>query len=265
MKRSKRRESRRQEIREMNFHQTREEHQAATFKAAPPLQPKNQLQAEYIHAINCRPYVLCSGLAGVGKTYIAGRLAARELKGKEIERIVLIRPAASASKSLGYFKGTVEEKMKSWLAPIMGALQDEFSPSEIAYMMKEGVDRLICQPLETVKGNSWKNAFVIVDEAEDCTIKELKSLMTRLGTNSTMVICGDVTQVDIKRSGMYDLLEAMKRSPILNDAISHIAFEDYEDIIRSRAVRDIVEGFDEADGIRLGLVEKSCNDYHDWA
>lgn len=220
-----------------------------SFKAATALKPQNEVQSRYINAINHTAITIATGHAGTGKTYIPTRIASLWLKQKAIEKIVLIRPAASASNSLGFFKGTKEDKMLQWLQPILGTLRKEFSPGQLEYMLNEEIGMIEFCPLETAKGNSWDNAFIIVDEAEDCTLKELKTLMTRIGENSTMVICGDINQVDINTSGTKEFLKLRENSRLLKDTVQHIDFCDYDDIVRSEAVKDIIMGWDEAEGL----------------
>lgn len=228
---------------------TRSKKVESHFKALPPLQPQNQIQAEFIHSINNYPITIATGHPGTGKTYIPTRIASLWLKQNAIDKIVLVRPAASASQSLGFFKGTKEEKMAQWLQPILGTLREEFSPGQLEYLMNEEIGAIEFVPLETAKGSSWKNAFIIVDEAEDCNIKEIKTLLTRLGTNSTMAICGDINQVDIDQCGVGDFLDLREKSERLYNAVQHVDFCDYDDIVRSDAVKEIIMGWDEAEGI----------------
>lgn len=221
----------------------------ASFKAAPALKPQNEVQSHYINYINTAPVTIATGHAGTGKTYIPTRMASLWYKQRAIDRIILVRPAASASNSLGFFKGTKEDKMREWIQPILSTLREEFSPGQLEYMMSEEIGAIEFCPLETAKGNSWKNAFIIVDEAEDCNMKEIKTLLTRLGENSTMCICGDINQVDINRSGVGEFLETREKSLLLKESVKHIDFNDYDDIVRSDTVRNIIMGFDEAAGI----------------
>lgn len=221
----------------------------ASFKPVPTLKPRTEVQAQFINYINTAPVTIATGHAGTGKTYIPTRIASLWLKQKAIDKIILVRPAASASNSLGFFKGTKEEKMREWIQPILGTLKEEFSPGQLDYLMSEEIEAIQFCPLETAKGNSWKNAFIIVDEAEDCNLKEIKTLLTRLGENSTMAICGDINQVDIAKSGVGEFLEVRDRSPLLQDAVKHVDFCDYDDIVRSDTVKAIILGWDHADGI----------------
>ena len=224
---------------------TREDRIENSFRPSPPLVPKNQSQAELIECLNQSPYTLITGHPGTGKTYIPTRLASLWYKQNAISQIILVRPAASASQSLGFFKGDHIEKMKQWLRPILSTLSEEFSPGQLKYMMSEEVGALQFVPLETAKGNSWKDAFVIVDEAEDCNLKEMITLMSRLGTNSTMAICGDINQVDISSSGLGEMLALRDKSETLVKCVDHISFDDYDDIVRSLAVKNFIIGLDE--------------------
>ena len=212
-------------------------------KAPPILEPQNQQQSEYMHSIRTVPYTIATGYAGTGKTYIPVRMACDFYQNKDIRKIVLARPAVSQSKSLGFFKGTKEEKMQNWLAPIWSTLLEVFSESKLMTMIE--YNELEFVPLETIKGNSWKDSFIIIDEAEDCTLKELKSILTRLGTNSTMVLCGDIGQADLRNSGLSQLLSLMEKNNRLGRMIDHHAFDDADDIVRSEACKEIILGFEE--------------------
>lgn len=225
---------------------TRSEKAESTWKPAAPLEPMNQIQSEYIHQIKSSPITFATGYPGTSKTYIPTRIAALWLKQSAVTQIILMRPAVSASKSVGFAKGTHEEKMRHWLRPILGALSEEFSHGQLNYMLKEEIQMIDFVPLENVKGNSWSNAFIIVDEAEDCTMAELKSLTTRVGKNSTLVLCGDVAQCDLKSgSGLSQFLELRKKSPRLTHTIQHVDFNEFDDIVRSDVCREIVMGFAE--------------------
>lgn len=237
MSKSKRREQERKP--------TRTEKAYRDFTPAKPLQPLNQSQAEYIHAVESHPYIMATGYAGTSKTYIPTRIAAKWLKQEAIDKIVIVRPAASMSESLGFFKGDHIQKMKMWIAPVLDTLREEFKPGFLDYLLSEEIAAIDCVPLETAKGRSFKNAFIIIDEAEDLTFKEVKTLLTRLGSNSTMVFAGDVKQVDIHKSGLGEFLALRAQNSRLQRIVDHIDFDDYDDIVRSDAVRDVIIGLDE--------------------
>lgn len=229
---------------------TRKEKTTEHFSVTQPLEPMNQAQSEYMQMIKTSPITFATGYPGTSKTYIPTRMASLWLKQGAIDKIILMRPAVSASASVGFAKGTHEEKMRHWLRPILGALQEEFSYGQLGYMMKEDVQRIDFVPLENVKGNSWKNAFVIVDEAEDCTMAELKSIVTRLGTNSTLVLCGDIAQCDLEsKSGLQQFLSYRANNARLQQAIAYMDFNEFDDIVRSEICKQIVMGFSE-----LGLI-----------
>ena len=216
------------------------------FRKAPTLKAKNRLQAQYIEAMESTPITIATGYPGSGKTYLAGRMAGAWLKERRVDTIILARPAVSTSESLGFFKGTIEEKMQGWLAPVMGALKDEFSPGELSYLIKETIDRLVFVPLEVIKGYSWKNSFIIVDEVEDCTLKELRSIVTRIGVNSRLVLSGDISQTDLASSGVAELLTMRKHDNALARHIAHINFNDPSTIVRSDTCREMILAFERA-------------------
>ncbi len=237
MSKSKRREQERKP--------TRSEKAYRDFTPAKPLQPLNQAQAEYIHSVESHPYIMATGYAGTSKTYVPTRIAAKWLKQEAIEKIVIVRPATSMSQSLGFFKGDHIDKLKMWIAPVLDTLKEEFKPGYLDYLLSEEIAAIDCVPLETAKGRSFKNTFIIIDEAEDLTLEEVKTLLTRLGTNSTMVFAGDIKQVDIAKSGLGEFLELRSRSTRLQRIVDHIDFDSYDDIVRSDAVREVIIGLDE--------------------
>lgn len=217
-----------------------------SFIPAKPLAPLNQTQAEYIHALKNNPIVIATGFAGTSKTYCATRVASLLLKQGAIDKIIYARPAVSASQSLGFFAGSAEEKMKYWVRPIMSTLALDFKMGQIEYMMKPQVNKLEGIPLETIKGSSFDNAFVIVDEASDLTLKEIKSILTRIGKNCTIVLAGDIAQSDLAVSGLGEFLKLLETSKLLRNAVTHIDFNLPTDIVRSDTCRDIILGFEEA-------------------
>lgn len=213
------------------------------WKKASPLQPMNEIQSHYMESIRTCPYVFATGYAGTSKTYIPTRMFASWLQAGDIDKLIIARPAASMSNSLGYFKGDAVEKMMMWIAPVLDALKEELNPTFIEYALK--YELIMAVPLETIKGRSFKNCGIIIDEAEDLTSKEVKALMTRLGTNSTMVFAGDINQVDIAYSGLGKFLDAADRNDRLANLISHIDFCDHDDIVRSEAVKEAIIGMEE--------------------
>lgn len=217
------------------------------WKPSSPLVPMNQKQANYIDAIESSPCTVATGYAGTSKTYIPVRLASKWLQQKAIDAIYMVRPAVSMSKSLGFFKGDVNEKMRQWINPIMSTLQEEFPYSSIEYFLKPEIGKIVAKPLETIKGESFKNCFVLIDEAEDLSIHEVIALLTRIGTNCTMVFAGDIKQTDLKQtSGLAKLLELRETSEYLNSSIAHIDFDNIDtDCVRSEVCKNILKGLAE--------------------
>lgn len=211
-----------------------------------PLQVQNHWQQTYVNCINDSPITVATGYPGTGKTYIPARLAAGMLKRGEISNITLIRPNVTASKSMGYYPGTKNEKMSQWLAPVLGALKEEFTMAGLNSMSAPERDQLTMCPLELIKGMSLSNSFVIVDEAEDLSIKEVKAILTRIGTNSKIVLCGDLQQADIQHSGLGQLIQLRGKDTRMQNLIGLIDFNDTSSIIRSTACKEIILGFERA-------------------
>jgi len=226
---------------------TVDETMSKRWKKAPPYEPMNAKQARYEHLIESTPFVIATGVAGTSKTYTPTRIAARRLINKAIKQIILIRPARSLSPSLGFFKGDHVEKMKLWLMPILDALNEDFPYSTLEYYLKPEVNVIRCVPMEVAKGISFKNAFIIIDEASDLELYEVKTLLTRLGTNCTMVFCGDIEQSALgEDNGISQILNLREQSWYLESTLSHIDFDDIdEDCVRSEACKNVLKGFRE--------------------
>jgi len=199
-------------------------------------------QREYVEAMEVTPIVIATGYAGTSKTYCATRTAVKMLREGRVEKIVICRPPSSSSKSLGYSKGDDNEKMESWIMPVLDALKDDFSRTEIEYMVKVGV--IEYQPLEKIKGRSFNKAFIVIDEAEDLEFKELQHICTRIGRGSTMVLAGDVLQSDLKESGLKRLVTMVKNGGAgLADIIDYVDFSSSNDIVRSEACKVMTLAF----------------------
>lgn len=226
---------------------TREQKVEATWKPAEQLQPKTENQYYYMNALKKDGVVIATGLAGTGKTYIPARMFAEWLVSGDLDKIVLSRPACNEdSKSLGAFKGTLEEKFGHWVIPILDAVKEVIPPSAVEYYMKPEIGKIVLAPLETIKGRSFSKAGIIVDEAEDLSIKEVKTCLTRIGESSTMVLSGDIAQCSLRKgSGLKVIIEAMKRGCSDDLPIAHVDFDSYDDIVRSGVCRDIIKWFDQ--------------------
>ena len=203
-----------------------------------PLRPLNQMQAEYIRNCKTKPYNIAIGYAGSSKTYIPTRIAIEMFLRNEIEKIVIVRPAVSDSKSLGFFGGDQLTKSKNWILPVLDVLEEFLGKNRVEYMLAKG--DILPVPLETIKGRSLNDSFIIVDESEDLTKKEFIKCLTRLGKNSTMCFCGDILQQDIRgQSGLSFGLDLAD-----DDSLQHlwgvVNFDEHEDIVRSDAVKETI-------------------------
>lgn len=181
------------------------------------------------------------GPAGSGKTYTAIALAVRALRNKEVKRIILTRPAVEAGEKLGFLPGDMKEKLDPYLQPLYDALGDMIPAKKLAQYMDEGVVQIA--PLAYMRGRTLDHAFVILDEAQNTTIEQLKMFLTRMGRSAKFIVTGDITQIDLPRKSDSGLRSAIKQL----SSIEGIAFVEFagEDILRHRLVRKIVEAFDQ--------------------
>jgi phosphate starvation-inducible PhoH-like protein len=177
------------------------------------VKPKSEGQGRLMAAIDSRPLVLALGPAGTGKTYLAIAKAVEALEAGRVGRIVLSRPAVEAGESLGYLPGEVEDKLAPYLRPLYDALSDRLSMKRVRSLISEGAIEIA--PVGFMRGRTLNNAFVVIDEAQNCTYVQLKMLLTRLGWNSTMVVTGDPAQTDLlpELSGLGDVAERLERVP----------------------------------------------------
>jgi len=200
-----------------------------------PLVPMNPKQKDYIHKINTHSMVISTGYAGTSKTYIPVVMACDQLRSGEISKIVFTRPNISNSKSLGMFKGDLIEKMSQWLMPVIGILRERLGTSVLEIALKQGDIEFV--PLEVIKGYSATNCMFICDEAEDLTIEEAKKIVTRQGKNCTMVLCGDVSQSELKeKSGLKYLINMVQKYPSLDVGV--VDFNHTSEIVRSQACKE---------------------------
>jgi phosphate starvation-inducible PhoH-like protein len=159
------------------------------------VRPKSKGQTQLMEAIDAHALVLALGPAGTGKTYLAITKAVEALESGKVGRIVLSRPAVEAGESLGFLPGAMEDKLAPYLRPLYDALQDRLSPKRLKALMAEGLIEIA--PVGFMRGRTLNNAFVVIDEAQNCTYGQIKMLLTRLGWNSTMVVTGDPAQTDL--------------------------------------------------------------------
>jgi len=200
-------------------------------------------QLRYVEAIRHHDVVFSIGPAGTGKTYLAVVMAMDYLKRKLVDRIVLVRPAIEAGEQLGFLPGDLQEKINPYLRPLYDALSDIIGPSKISRYMTNGL--IEASPLAYMRGRTLNNAFVILDEAQNTTVGQMKMFLTRLGYQAKAVITGDITQIDLnanQKSGLVHVLQILAGTEGV--AFIHL---NTRDILRHPLVKRIVDAFAEAE------------------
>lgn len=205
-----------------------------------PLRPKTLGQRKYVQSIRKRDIVFGIGPAGTGKTYIAVAMAVHAFKNKEVQKIILTRPAVEAGERLGFLPGDMQEKVDPYLRPLYDALYDVLG-RESALRLKEK-EAIEVVPLAYMRGRTLDNSFIILDEAQNTTREQMKMFLTRMGFGSKIVVTGDVTQVDLPRGKKSGLLEAAK---ILKNVkgIDFCYLKDV-DVVRHEMVKKIIGAYD---------------------
>lgn len=210
-------------------------------RALPPIKALNATQAEYLSALHRTPQMIVLGPAGTGKTWIAATHAADLFRNRQIEKIILSRPNVPCGRSLGYFPGSLEDKFAPWAAPVAEALKERIGKASYDIALKHGDIELV--PFEVMRGRSWKNAFVLLDEAQNATPAEIKTFLTRIGDDCTVVINGDTSQCDLDAgSGLGAVIDMVKRQRL---PVPIIEFTE-ADIVRSGMCAMWVRAFEEA-------------------
>ena len=203
------------------------------------IRPKTANQKRYVEAIDESTITFGLGPAGTGKTYLAMAKAIQSLQAKEVNRIILTRPAVEAGERLGFLPGTLQEKIDPYLRPLFDALHDMIDQDSIPRLMASGVIEIA--PLAYMRGRTLNDAFVILDEAQNTSAEQMKMFLTRLGFGSKMVITGDVTQVDLpsaSKSGLNIVQNVLAGV----DGITFMQLTS-EDVVRNRLVGDIVDAY----------------------
>lgn len=205
-----------------------------------PVKPKTLGQKKYVEAIRKNTIVLGAGPAGTGKTYLAVAMAVTAFRAKEVNRIILTRPAVEAGEKLGFLPGDLQQKVDPYLRPLYDALFDMLGAEAFARYQERG--SIEVAPLAYMRGRTLDDSFIILDEAQNTTREQMKMFLTRLGFNSKMVVTGDVTQIDLpdgKRSGLPDAMRILRNVP----DISINTFTE-KDVVRHKLVQDIIKAYE---------------------
>ncbi len=203
------------------------------------IMPKTPGQKTYVDSVRASTITFAIGPAGTGKTYLAMAMAVQALQQKEVNRIILVRPAVEAGEKFGYLPGTLNEKVDPYLRPLYDALYEMMDPDSFHYFMERGTIEVA--PLGFMRGRTLNDSFIVLDEAQNTTPEQMKMFLTRLGFGSKAVVTGDVTQIDLPDSQQSGLLVVEKILKGLK-GISFIHF-DARDVVRHKLVQQIVEAY----------------------
>ena len=205
-----------------------------------PVRARTVNQLLLVKEYSANDLVIAEGPAGTGKTYTAIALAVRALKNHEVKKIVLTRPAVEAGERLGFLPGDMKDKLDPYLQPLYDALHDMIPSRKLEQWIEDGTVQIA--PLAFMRGRTLENSFVILDEAQNATVSQLKMFLTRMGVSSKFILTGDTTQIDLQRRSESGLLQAIR---LLTDieGISVIRFDE-RDIVRHRLVKHIVRAYD---------------------
>lgn len=221
-----------------------------------PIKTKNLKQVEYVKKVAENDIVFAIGPAGTGKTFLAVAMALAELKKNRIEKIILSRPAVETGESLGFLPGDLKEKLDPYLKPLTDALYYMLSSEKLKTYSEKNIIEII--PLAYMRGRTLSNAFIILDEAQNATITQMKMFLTRMGNNSKVIVTGDITQIDLQNPEDCGLINANK----LLQNIEGIAFVyfDEKDVVRHKLVARIIKAYqDEAESKQLQKQQKEKN------
>lgn len=200
------------------------------------IKPRSENQARLMQALDEKTLVFAVGPAGTGKTYLAICKAVEALQRGDVARIILSRPAVEAGEQIGYLPGAMEDKLAPYLRPLYDALSDRLSPGQLKHMMADGTIEIA--PIGFMRGRTLNNAFVVIDEAQNCTYTQIKMLLTRLGWHSTMVVTGDPAQTDLLPS-LSGLATAADKLEQLGDTA--VVRLEGQDVVRHPLVAEMLD------------------------
>ena len=219
-----------------------------TLQIGKEIRPRTSGQVTYVDAMRQNDLVFAVGPAGSGKTYLAVTLAVEALKNQSVRKIVLVRPAVEAGESLGFLPGDLQAKINPYLRPLLDAIHEMIGYDQVQQLIQRDVIE-VC-PLAYMRGRTLNEAFIILDEAQNTTIAQMKMFLTRMGTDSKIVVSGDHTQIDLPprtKSGLVDAIRRLDR--IENVGVVHLSADD---IVRHRLVTDIVCAYEGQSGEKTG-------------
>ena len=208
-----------------------------------PLKPKTLGQKKYVEEIRGNTVTFGIGPAGTGKTYLAVAMAVTAFRAKEVNRIILTRPAVEAGEKLGFLPGDLQSKVDPYLRPLYDALFDMLGAENFQKYQERG--NIEVAPLAYMRGRTLDDSFIILDEAQNTTPEQMKMFLTRLGFNSKMVVTGDITQIDLpdgKRSGLVEVVRILKGI----EDISTVRFTE-KDVVRHRLVQEIIKAYEKSE------------------
>ncbi len=217
-----------------------------------PISCKTLGQLKYINAIKKNSVVFGIGPAGTGKTYLAVAMASVAYRNKQVDKILLTRPAVEAGEKLGYLPGDLEAKVDPYLRPLYDALQEMFGLDVFNKLLERGAIEIA--PLAYMRGRTLSNAFIILDEAQNTTQEQMKMFLTRIGEGSKVVVTGDITQIDLPKDKNSGLIQAQKALKDVEDiAIINLASKD---VVRSELVQNIVNAYEKYEKNQQALANK---------
>ena len=221
-----------------------------TVKIRHQIKPKNYSQELYLESLREQPLTICSGPAGSGKTYLVTSVAIEKLIDNEVDRIVITRPVVEAGEHLGFLPGTLEEKLDPYLLPLIDAIEDHIGPTMTKKFLESR--KIEIAPLAFMRGRTFNRSFVILDEAQNSTVEQMKMFVTRIGYESIFAINGDVSQSDLQKpkgagadweNGLQFIIRKLKGR---DEKINYIEFQN-RDVVRSQMVQRILTLLDSPD------------------
>lgn len=208
------------------------------------VQPRTEGQARYVEKIREHDLTFAIGPAGTGKTFLAVATAIEALKAGQVRKIVLVRPAVEAGENLGFLPGDLRAKLNPYLRPLLDALNDMVDFDQARSLMEQEIIEVV--PLAYMRGRTLNDAFIILDEAQNATVAQMKMFLTRMGQHSKMVVSGDTSQLDLPHGVASGLADAVRRLSKI-DSVAIVRLEK-TDIVRHRLVQRIVEAYEQQDG-----------------